>query len=47
MSKELGVVKKLNEYRISNKEFQMMKLRSFDPVLQRSTVVIRYSAVRY
>ena len=35
----------LNEYRMSNKEFRMMKLKDFDCLLQPSSFVIRNSAV--
>jgi len=37
----------LNEYRMSNKEFRMMKFNFFYLLLRRSLFVVRYSAVRF
>jgi len=37
----------LNEYRMSNKEFRMMKFNFFFLPLRRSLFVVRYSAVRF
>jgi hypothetical protein len=37
----------LNEYRMSNKEFRMMKFNDFDYLLRHSSFVIRHSAVRF
>jgi len=37
----------LNEYRMSNKEFRMMKFNDFKDFLRHSLFDIRHSAVRF
>jgi hypothetical protein len=45
--KQVTQVDKMNECRISNKEFRMMKFNDFDFLLRHSSFIVRYSAVRF